>query len=35
MSVLSHIIDIVLNTSIFCFIGFLVWLYLKKDPEEG
>lgn len=35
MSEMSNIIDTVLNISVFCFIGFLVWLYLKKDPEEG
>jgi hypothetical protein len=26
--------DIFLNVEIFCFIGLLIWLYLKKEPED-
>jgi hypothetical protein len=30
-----YIADTVLNIITFCFIGFLIWLYLKKDPEDN
>jgi hypothetical protein len=29
-----YIFDTFLNIYTFCFIGFLVWLYLKKEPED-
>ena len=29
-----NIADTVLNIITFCFIGFLIWLYLKKEPED-
>ena len=34
MSPAENIIDTVLNISAFVFIGVLVWLYLRKEPDS-
>ncbi len=34
MSVLENIIDTVLNITVFVFIGALIWLYLRKEPDN-
>lgn len=34
MSLTENIIDTVLNISVFVFIGALIWLYLRKEPDH-
>lgn len=34
MTVLENIIDTVLNIIVFTFIGALIWLYLRKEPDR-
>ena len=34
MTVLENIIDTVLNITVFVFIGALIWLYLRKEPDR-
>ena len=34
MSVLENIIDTMLNITVFLFIGVLIWLYLRKEPDS-
>jgi hypothetical protein len=29
------VIDTLLNVAVFAFVGFLVWLYLRPDPDDG
>jgi len=31
----SHTLDLILNLEVFLFIGLLIWLYLKKGPNDG
>ena len=31
---IDNVIDTILNISVFCFIGALIWLYLKDDSEH-
>jgi hypothetical protein len=30
---IDNVIDTILNIFVFCFIGALIWLYLKDDSE--
>lgn len=30
----ENIIDTILNVTVFVFIGLLIWLYLKKEPDS-
>ena len=32
---LKNFIDTLLNVYVFAFIGILVWLYFKKEPEDN
>ena len=32
---LKNFIDTLLNVYVFAFIGILVWLYFKREPERG
>ena len=32
---LNNLIDTLLNVWVFAFIGILVWLYFKKEPEDN
>jgi hypothetical protein len=32
---LKNLIDTILNVGVFAFIGFLIWLYFKKEPEAN
>ena len=32
---LNNIIDTILNIFVFAFVGFLIWLYFKKEPDDG
>ncbi len=34
MSLAENIIDTALNVSVFLFIGVLIWLYLRKEPDS-
>ncbi len=34
MSLAENIIDTALNVSVFVFIGVLIWLYLRKEPDS-
>ncbi len=34
MSLAENIVDTVLNLSVFVFIGVLIWLYLRKEPDS-
>mgnify|MGYP000100177777 CR=1 FL=1 len=31
---IDNTIDTILNISVFCFIGLLIWLYFKDDSEK-
>jgi hypothetical protein len=31
----KNLIDTFLNVSVFAFIGFLVWLYFKREPDAN
>ena len=32
---LNNLIDTILNIFVFAFVGFLIWLYFKKEPNDG
>jgi len=34
MSLWENIIDTILNVTVFVFIGLLIWLYLRKEPDS-
>lgn len=34
MSLRENIIDTILNVTVFVFIGLLIWLYLRKEPDS-
>ncbi len=34
MTLWENIIDTILNITVFVFIGLLIWLYLKKEPDS-
>jgi hypothetical protein len=34
MSLWENIIDTMLNITVFLFIGGLIWLYLRKEPDS-
>ncbi len=34
MSLWENIIDTILNITVFVFIGLLIWLYLRKEPDS-
>jgi len=34
MTLWENIIDTILNVTVFVFIGLLIWLYLKKEPDS-
>ncbi len=34
MSLWENIIDTMLNITVFLFIGLLIWLYLRKEPDS-
>ena len=31
---MDNLIDTLLNISVFAFIGLLLWLYLRKEPDD-
>ncbi len=34
MTLWENIIDTILNITVFVFIGLLIWLYLRKEPDS-
>ena len=34
MTLWENIIDTMLNITVFLFIGLLIWLYLRKEPDS-
>ncbi len=32
---IDNLVDTLLNVMVFAFIGLMVWLYFKDEPDEG